>query len=199
MITLKDIKNRKLNKEMWKMLHETWELGDEHNDSVTRYRMENNEIDYCIYDFTHYGNELYMNEDLLDRAKCYYKASVYTDEEWEKYFLPAINKQIKYNDNFLRFHPGYLIKNKSTNKLSIVQYDYAEAFGGTDYTDLSICEFDDNGEITMQWAWASYNDYELVDSSNVTIKTNIKKIRKYHKKYPTVPLCLCDKMRKLLY
>ena len=199
MITLKSIRRRKLNKEMWEMLHETWELGDEHNDSVTRYRMENNDIDYCIYDLTHYGNDPYMNEDLLDRAKCYYKAGIYTDEEWEKYFLPAINEQIKHNDNFLRFHPGYLIRNKSTKELAIVQYDYAEAFGGTDYTDLDICDLDDKGKIVRNWAWASYNDYELVDSSNATVEANIKKLRKYHKEYFIVPLCLCDEMRKLLY
>lgn len=122
---------------------------------------------------------------------CISKKQVYTDEQWEQFFIPAINKMIKYNDEFVRWMPGYVIKEKGSNKRYIVFYDYALAYSHLcgrecrDFTSLCIGRLDDTGEIDMSWSWAGYNNYELIDKDHAN--SNIEVIRRYlrDKKFPS--------------
>ncbi len=179
-ITLEDLKNRPLNEYLYRQMYETWTLGDKDNIRVYRHRIRKGteeDIKTECYDFTHHGNSLMCNDEMLDRARCFYEDKIYTDEEWEKYFLPAINKAIEENDHFERWYPGYLIKNKSTGKLAIVKGDYAYIYGGRNYTSLYIYDLDENGGIISGWAWADYDNYELVDTNHIV--ENFNKIGKY--------------------
>lgn len=127
-LTLEDLKNRPLNKDMYDSMYETWELGNEHNIECYRSRIrEGNDHDIKneCYDMTHNGNDPMENEEMLDHARCFYEDNIFTDEEWVNIFIPAINKQIEENDNFERWYPGYVIKNKETGQLAILGGDYA--------------------------------------------------------------------------
>lgn len=81
-------------------------------------------------------------------------------------------------DGFVRWMPGYVIRNRRDGRLAIVEYDYALAFWGNDYKSLSICELGPEGDITLSWAWAQYDDYELVDDTHA--EENIAKVRAYN-------------------
>lgn len=175
-ITLQDLKEGKINSSLLKTMKATWEL-DDYNKEVYHYRMKNGKIRWEIEKMTHDGNDPRRNQEILDRAIIYYSEQVYTDEEWEKYFLPAINKAMSDNDSFIRWLPGYVIKDKETGQLSIVKYDYAFVYGGTNYTDLLVVSLNDSGNPCRSWAWAHYNDYELIDANHV--KENILKICNY--------------------
>ena len=97
MITLENIKARKLNEELYKKLCITRKLSDDWNRRVYRRIMDSCEeksIDSLVYNMTHNGNIPLDNEVLLDKARCYIHENVFTDEELEKYFIPAINKII---------------------------------------------------------------------------------------------------------
>ena len=175
--TLLDIMNHVPSREVINEIEKTWQLS-RHNISVYRYRMDNGEVELCIYDMTHDGNDPRDNDRLLDFAACYYLAGVYTNEEWERYFLPAINKMIADNDSFVRWLPGYVIQQKETGTKAIVEFDYAYAFGGRNFTDLSIYNLDKEGNITCGWAWASYSNYKLIDTEHQ--QQNIKRIHDYN-------------------
>ena len=177
-ITLLGLKKRRLDPETVEMLENTWEL-DDWNKSVYRHRMENGDIDHQIFMMTHDGNDPKPIKQMLNEARCYYEAHVYTDAEWEQYFIPAINKMINYHNSFVRWRPGYVIKHKQTDECCIVEYDYARKFGGHDYESLAVVDIDANGNPYDHGAWADYNNYELVDDKHV--KENIAKIRAYYK------------------
>ena len=49
------------------------------------------------------------------------------------------------------------------------------------YTSLYIYDLDENGGIISGWAWADYDNYELVDTSHIV--ENFNKIGKYEDKY----------------
>lgn len=201
-ITLQDLKERPINKEVDDLLKRTDELC-EWNKSVKRHRMDNGDIRYQVFDMTHDGNDPKDNEYMLDVARLYYRENVYTDEEWEKYFIPAINEMIEYNNSFVRWMPGYIIKNKATGKCAIVEYDYALGFGHIcsrcrDFTSLSVCDIGEDGEVRGSWAWAHYENYELVDKNHT--EENIAKVRVYHTgNNHTPPYYLSREMSNLFY
>ena len=105
------------------------------------------------------------------------ETKIYTDKEWEEIFIPHINKILEYNNNFIRWYPGFLIKNKWDGKESIVISDYALKYGGRNYTSLEVCDLDEFGNIVKNWSWANYIDYVLIDSTH-TIE-NLKKYTAY--------------------
>ena len=195
-MTLQELKQRPINPRTKELMERTWELS-EWNICVYRNRMANpDDISSNIYSMTHNGNNPKSNEQMLDDARMYIQKGVYTDEQWEQYFIPAINEMLAYNDNFVRWHTGYLVRSKEFKKLYIVGYDYGAAFGGRNYTSLSLCTLDDNGKICSSWAWARYQDYELVDCEHT--KENIAKLKEYYKG-KTPPYCMCSKMSQMLY
>ena len=158
-ITLNILKKRRLNKSLYKRLHSCGEL-DPYNINVCRTRIQNEEgRESCAFDLTHSGNDPRSNKEILDHARCYYEDKVYTDEQWIQYLIPAVNEMLKYNDTFIRWYPGDIIKNKKSGKKAIVGYDYSTAYGGRDYTSLHIYSLDENGNIIGGWAWANYYDY----------------------------------------
>lgn len=174
---LLDIMNHVPSKEVLNEIKQTWELS-RHNLGVYRYRMDHGNVQLCVYELTHDGNDPRDNERLLDFAVCYYWSRVYTDEEWERYFLPAINEMIAKNDSFVRMLPGFVIQHKETGTKAIVGSDYAYAFGGRNFTDLSIYNLDKEGNITCGWAWASYSNYKIIDTEHQ--QQNIKRIHDYN-------------------
>ena len=195
-LTLQKLKERPINPSTRNRMKYTMELSD-WNINAYRKRMETTDgISSNVYDMTHNGNDPKSNKDMLDDARMFVDKDVYTDEQWEKYFIPAINDMISYNNNFVRWKTGYLIKEKSTGKLSILEYDYGGAFGGRDYTSLSVCELDESDNILYSWSWANYDDYELVDKGHT--KENIQKMKAYFKG-KGIQYYLCDKLIKILY
>lgn len=203
MITLEQLKARAIDPETEALMNRTMELA-QHNIYVYRKRMaeSDSEIRSCIYSMTHNGNNPKSNEQMLNEARMYIEKNVYTDEQWEQYFIPAINDMIKYNDEFVRWMPGYVIKEKNGETRYLVFYDYALAYGhlsgreNRDFTNLCLGRLDSNGEVDFSWAWADYNNYELIDKNNAN--SNINVIRRYlHNK--KVPTHLCDSLMKLLY
>lgn len=203
-ITLDELKSRPLNPETVEKFERTCELWYG-NIQAMRYRLYHVERgpQSCAYDLTRNGNNRKPSKQLLDDARMYIEKKVYTDEEWEKYFIPAINEVLEYNANFVRWMPGYLIRKKGSNSLSIVEYDYATGYGQkypyecTDYESLSLCSLDSkDGHITGSCSWANYKDYELVDKDHT--KENIAKIRAYHKGSKH-PINLRSEMIKLYY
>lgn len=196
MITLQQLKRRRINPETRKMMEHTCELAHWNIMAIRNRMADQDDIRYQVFDLTHNGNDPKDNKELLDDARMYIEKGVYTDEEWEQYFIPAINEMIAYNNNFVRWHPGYLLRNKETGKLAILEYDYSTAFRGRNYTSLALCELDDKDKIRFSWAWANYNNYELVDSEHTA--ENIAKLKAYHAgDHP--PYCMCSKMSQLLY
>ena len=182
-VTLDDIKARPLVEIAWRGYMDS--VLSEWNIHVHRLRMEDSfGIQSNIADIVQDGNDPRDNNDLLDYARWYVEKNVYTDEEWEKYFLPAINEMIAYNDAFVRWMPGYIIRSKKDGSLWVVEYDYAAGFGSScgrkcrDYTSLCIVRLFDDGHVDWGWAWARYEDYELVDTSR--IEEMIARIREYH-------------------
>ena len=182
-VTLQDIKARPLVEIAWRGYMNT--VLSDGNIRIYRERMESlKDRRYDIDDLVRHGNNPMDNEEMLDRARWYIEKKVYTDEQWEKYLLPAINKMIAYNDAFVRWLPGYVIRSKRDGSLWVVEYDYATAFGSAsgrkcrDFTSLSIARLHDDGHVDGGWAWAQYDNYELVDKDHC--EENIAKIREYH-------------------
>lgn len=133
--------------------------------------------DYVAYSMTHDGNDPKTVRDILDEARLYIHYNVFTDEEWESFLLPYINREITRQRSFKRWMPGYVIRHKQTGELAIVKGDYAYEHGGRDFTSLHVCDLDDAGRIVNSWAWAQYGAYELVDEEHV--KENIEKMAEY--------------------
>ena len=178
-MTLQELKEYPLDKEYLKDLNKRNVINKDHRE-FHQNRMKNScNREYEIWDMTHDGNDPRSNDDMLDFARCYIECDIYTDKQWNKYFIPAINKMIDYNNTFERWHPGYLIKDVKGN-LAIVEHDYSEAFGGRNYTSLAIYELDSNENITYGWAWAEYENYCLVSKEPEIISKNLEKIRKYN-------------------
>ena len=178
-MTLQELKKYPLDKEYLKDLNERNVINKDHRE-FRQNRMKSAyyrkwEIQKMTYD----GNDPRSNNDMLDFARCYIECDIYTDKQWNKYFIPAINEMIDYNNTFERWHPGYLIKDVKGN-LAIVEHDYSEAFGGRNYTSLAICELDSNENITYGWAWAKYENYCLVSKEPEIVSKNLEKIRKYN-------------------
>lgn len=196
-ITLQDLIDRKLNQEVFSELRRDWTLSV-HNRQVDQYRMRHGLVDSCVYDMTHDGNDPKETERMLDEARCFLEAGVYHEWEWEKYFIPAINKIIELNDTFERFKPGYVVMNKQTKQKAIVEYDYALGFGGRNFTDLSLVNIDDDGNCGLSWAWADYKDYVLIDKDHT--KENIAKVKKYYQnRNSSVPYFLNQKLAQMFY
>ena len=130
--------------------------------------------DYVAFTMTHDGNDPKTIRDILYEARLYIHYGVFTDEEWESFLLPYINREIARQRNFKRWMPGYMIRHKQTGQLAIVKYDYAYEYGGRDFTSLHVCDLDADGRIVNSWAWAQYGEYDLVDENHV--KENIEKI-----------------------
>jgi hypothetical protein len=197
-ITLEILKKRVIDKKTCELLERTSQFS-EHNKIVYRHRMSNPEfIRWNVLEITHNGNDKRQNEDMLNVARCWYECGVYTDEEWNTYFIPAINEMIEYNNSFVRWYPGFVIRNKTNGRLAIVQYDYALAFWGTNYESLDVCEIGEDGRVLGSWAWASYSSFELIDKEHTD--ENIAKIREYHIKHGhTPPYYLNQKLSIMLY
>ena len=179
-ITLDQLKARKLPRLLFKRLSEN-ELYDALLCTYRRQIDSEEERHLCLWDMTHDGNDPLSNKFMLDRARCYYEKSVYTDEQWDKYIIPAINEMITYNNTFVRWFPGYLIKRKKDGALFIVEGDYAYLYGGRNYESLALYELNTSKRVTGSFAWANYYDYELVDSINIA--KNFNKITAYQNKY----------------
>lgn len=203
-ITLAELKARPLNKDTVERFDRTCELWW-HNIQCMRYRLYADEKgpQSCAYELVRNGNDRKPTKQLLDDARMYIEKCVYTDEEWEKWFIPAINEVLDFNNNFVRWKPGYLVRDKENGRLFIVEYDYATAFGRgcpyecTNYESLSLCSLDSKGEkITGSFAWSNYHAYELVDKNHA--KENIKKIRSFLKG-SNPPYCLREEILNLYY
>ena len=194
--TLTDLKARPVNPETKEMMERTQRLS-EWNINVFRRRMgDAHSRDTNIFEMTHDGNDPKENEKMLDEARLFYAHGVYTDEEWEQFFLPAINAMMQYNVNFIRWRPGYVIRDRKTGQRYIVEYDYAQAYGGRDYTSLSVCTLGDDDKIQGSWAWAQYRNYDLVDRDHT--EKYIAKMQAYHKG-TNPPYCLCSELSQLYY
>lgn len=179
MITYEDIAKRPFN---GKSRSEVCEFNDKFRDwniRAIRCQMDSGSTDYLINDLV----EGKTTEQILDDARTYIEYDVYTREEWDKYFIPAINKKIEYNESFVRWFPGYLIRNKETGKMYIVKgdYNYLCDLARPCFKDLSVYNLDENGEIEFGWAWLPYESCELVDTEH--IKENFEKIERYTKKF----------------
>ena len=104
----------------------------------------------------------------------------------------------KQNDTFVRWMPGYVIRNKRTGACCIVEYDYALAYGGNNYTSLSVVNIDTDGNPYLCWSWAFYKDYKLIDSNHT--EENIAKVLAYHKsRGHEAPHFLSRELSKSLY
>ncbi len=120
-VTLNDLKARKINPETQAMFERTMKLW--HGNILVHQRrmaMEE-EREYEAMNMTHDGNDPKSSEQMLDDARMYIEKHVYTDEQWERYLLPAINKMLEYNANFERWYPGYLIRKKDSSEMAIVE------------------------------------------------------------------------------
>ncbi len=203
-ITLEELKKRPINRYINDMLYRTLRLGDDWNERIYKERMlDEYERRYCIADIVQEGNDPRDSKEILDIARCYIERGLYTDEQWEKYIIPAINEIIAYNESFVRWMPGYLIRSKKYGNLCIVEYDFAMGFGylcgheNRDYTSLALCRLR-KGEPAGSWAWANYKDYELVDTEHT--QENIAKVRDYHiSNKHQVPYYLSSKMERMFY
>ena len=200
-VTLADIKARDINHAVASRMIRRAELSA-WNRRAKRIRFDEGNIDGCVADIIQDGNDPRDNEELLDVARCYIEAGIYTDQEWQEVFIPAINTAMAYNDAFVRWYPGYLIRNRRTGMECIVQYDYAMGFESSmgrpcrDFTSLTVCSVDGEGRIRGSWAWAHYEDYELVDKDHT--KENIAKVREYLKGQP-MPFFLSQEMQELFF
>lgn len=182
-VTLSGIKARRLVEVAWRGYMDV--TLSEWNIRVDRERMKTKDgIRRVIADLTQNGNEPMSNEEMLDRARWYVEKEVFTDEQWEKYLLPAINEMIAYNDAFVRFLPGYVVRHKESGRLYVVEYDYATGFGSScgrecrDFTSLSLAGLTEDGRIDGGWCWARYEDFYLVDKDHT--EENIAKVREYN-------------------
>lgn len=179
-ITLDDIKNHPINEELKEDYIRRLIIQNDWNKQAHLTRMKSSSywIKCEIWEMSHDGNEPYSIEELLDHARLFYDDHIYTDEEWNKYFIPEINRAIKSEENFIRWYPGYLVKNKNKEEYAIVEHDYAEAFGGRNFTDLCLLFLDNEGNPEYSSAWHDYYDYELIDKDNIEKYLDI--IRKYN-------------------
>lgn len=170
----------------------------EHNLRAWRFRTYEKGPDAFVSQLTHNGNDPYENHEMIERAVCYYHTGIFCDGRWQRFFIPAINKMIARNDNFVRWLPGFLVRNKKTGYLAIVEYDYATGFWGRDFTSLALTNIEDDGSLGTSWAWASYNDYELVDTEHT--EENIARIREKHMRHKSQPpYHLKEEIARLLY
>lgn len=157
----------------------------DNNLHVSRHRMDSGKpyVDWEIYNMTHVGNDPRTNKNMLERAAYMYSKNVFTDDEWNEYFIPAINEMIRQNNTFERWYPGYLIENKKSHERCIVKHDYALGCGHMcihgcrDYTSLYVYALDENENITHSFGWTRYDDYILLDKEHIV--ENLDKITAY--------------------
>lgn len=196
-INLEYLQQHKPDAKILNEMQRTYELW-QHNLRVWRMRTNEEGPNAFAFRLTHYGNDPLENHEMIERAVCYYRTGVFSDDEWQRFFIPAINKMIAHNDNFVRWLPGYVIRHKEQGSKAIVEYDYATGFGGRDFTDLALTNIEEDGSLGTSWAWASYNDYELVDTEHT--EENIARIREKnmrHKLQP--PYFLKEEIARLFY
>lgn len=170
----------KILNEMRKTLH-LWS----YNLSVWCRRTDEEGPAAFAFELTHSGNDPLENHEMIERAVCYYRTGVFSDDEWQRFFIPSINKMIARNDNFVRWLPGFLVRNKKTGFKAIVEYDFATGYWGRDFTSLALTNINDDGSLGTSWAWASYNDYELVDTEHT--EENIDRIREKNMRNKSLP------------
>ena len=196
-ITLQDLQQHTPDANVFNEMKRTLALWS-HNLSVWRCRTNEEGPHAFAYELTHHGNEPLENHEMIDRAACYYNTGIFFDEEWKQFFIPAINKMIAYNDNFVRWLPGYVIRNKESGSKAIVEYDYATGFWGRDYTHLAVINLNDDGSLGLSWAWADYELYELVDTEHTV--ENIARIREKYKRQGSLPpYCLREEIARMFY
>lgn len=196
-INLEYLQQHKTDAKILNEMQRTYELFP-YNLRVWRNRANEEGPNVFAFELTHCGNDPYENHEMIERAVCYYRTGVFSDDEWQRFFIPAINKMIAYNDNFVRWLPGYVIRHKKDGSKAIVEYDYATGFGGRNFTSLALTNIEDDGSLGISWAWASYNDYELVDTEHT--EENIARIRgknMRHKLQP--PYHLKEEIARLFY
>ena len=197
-MTLQELKKYPLDEEYLKDLNERNVINKDHREFHQKRIKNAHDREYDIWEITHDGNDPRSNNDMLNFARCYIECNIYTDKQWNKYFIPAINEMIDYNNTFERWHPGYLIKDAKGN-LAIVEHDYSEAFGGRNYTSLAIYELDSNENIKFGWAWAEYENYCLVSKEPEIVSKNLEKIRKYNMEDDDgAPICMNPELAKKL-
>lgn len=196
-INLEYLQQHKPDAKILNEMQRTYELWH-YNLRVWRNRANEEGPDVFAFELTHCGNDPLENHDMIERAVCYYRTGIFSDDEWQRFFIPAINRMIAHNDNFVRWLPGYVIRHKKLGFKAIVNYDYATGFGGRDFVSLALTNIEDDGSLGTSWAWASYNDYELVDKEHT--EENIARIREKnlrHKSQP--PYFLKEDIVRLLY
>lgn len=178
-LTLEKLKAMPISQEV---ASEIQRLGTElcWNMKVDQHRLrEGDEYDRksVPFNMTHSGNDPKTISEILNCVRLYIHYNVFTDEEWESVLLPYINSEIERQLNFKRWMPGYVIRHKQTGKLAIVKGDYAYIYGGRNFTDFHVYDLDASGRIVRYWAWAHYDDYELIDEDHVA--ENIVKMVQY--------------------
>lgn len=166
MITLEQIKELPLNEKAFNYIKER------------RCSPDAEILDLVLGDITGWENQNpYPNDVILELARALYETYLYPDSIWNDNFIPEINEAIEFNNSFVRWYPGYLVKGIEDNNYAIVAYDYSFVNGGRDYTSFMAYFIDGNGNIITSTAWEDYNDYELVDTEHV--KENLIKIAEY--------------------
>jgi len=74
-----------------------------------------------------------------------------------------------------RLLPGTLVMQKSTLQYGVVQYSYADEYGGNDYESLSIMWLKDNNQKGHCSAWHNASDFvEVPFKEMVTLYLKVK-------------------------
>lgn len=92
---------------------------------------------------------------------------------------------------------GDLVKYKYSDDIGIIEYSYKDAFGWGNHNNFSVLWLDEKGKPEYSQAWNSRNSLEVIDTEHRN--ENIKKIRKYNRKYgDRAPLFMKEQLVKQL-
>lgn len=92
---------------------------------------------------------------------------------------------------------GALLESKSDGNRCFLEHSYAQAFGGKNYSSLSVIWLDEKGNPEYSSAWHRKSDFKVIDSD---IESNLQKIIKFNKKSGGAPICMKASLaRKLGY
>ncbi len=92
---------------------------------------------------------------------------------------------------------GDLVKYKYSDDIGIIEYSYKDAFGWGNHNNFSVLWLDEKGKPECSQAWNSKNSLEVIDTEHR--EENIKKIRKYNRKYgDREPLFMKEQFAKQL-
>lgn len=94
-----------------------------------------------------------------------------------------------------QFVTGALLEYSKGGK-AIMEYTYAQAFGGNNNSDLDIAWLDDDGNIVGSMAWLNKSDFKIIDSEN--IQQNLEKLRAYNRKIGAAPIAMKPEVAKEL-